>query len=813
MQPSIVEQLELEKRMVARGMQKYHDAKKDAIADGRGAEASFARRLIATHIPAIADKIRDYTEAKGPGTGAKLRKHVGGVDPEQAAYFVLRTVFTKCFGERCSLTEAGAHIGRYIEDEIRFSKFREKNKNYYDAIIADFKRKGTTEYRHRHRVLTHQATKLADKWKPWRTEERVQVGVKLLDILEQATQIITRQAAPKRNGKKTTYHLLPSPEVLEWINKFDDYAEFLSPERMPCVIPPDPWTGLHSGGYYSPDLRTRTPFVLNVRSKRAKQLIADNWDQMHVHVNGANAQMQTGYSVNTRVLDVLKQCWQQGIEIGIPSSVPIEIPPCPLPPDIKKSEMSEVQLNRFNDWKREAATLYTAEHDRIAKSFQVATIIRSAAEYSKYDAFWYVFQCDFRGRYYAATSGFSPQGPDIAKATLQLATGKRLGADGMYGLKVHAANVAGFDKASLDDRAAYIDARRESILRVADDPMSNRDVWGDADKPWQFLAACFALADAWRNGTETPCHLAFGADGSCNGIQHFSAMLRDRIGGAATNLIPAPVPSDIYSDVARIATERLRRDSDPMAGKWLAVVDGRWSGTLPRKLAKTPVMTLPYGSTQRTCTDSIFAYCYSEDRKLFDSNFQAAIFLTPILWDSISDTVVKARQAMDWLQDVAGRLAGEGWYMEWTSPSGFPVHQATYRIATKQINTVLCGRVQLRVGTFTDKLDKARMENGAAPNFVHSMDAAHCAFTIQRAQAMGLRDFWMVHDSYGCHMADWRLLNTALREAFVEMYETHNPLETLRDFTTTYSGVVLPDPPDIGELDIRGVLDSAYFFA
>ena len=40
-------------------------------------------------------------------------------------------------------------------------------------------------------------------------------------------------------------------------------------------------------------------------------------------------------------------------------------------------------------------------------------------------------------------------------------------------------------------------------------------------------------------------------DGSCNGLQNFSAMLRDEVGGKAVNLIPSDKPQDVYMEVVK----------------------------------------------------------------------------------------------------------------------------------------------------------------------------------------------------------------------------------------------------------------------
>jgi DNA-directed RNA polymerase len=39
-------------------------------------------------------------------------------------------------------------------------------------------------------------------------------------------------------------------------------------------------------------------------------------------------------------------------------------------------------------------------------------------------------------------------------------------------------------------------------------------------------------------------------DGSCSGIQHYAALLRDEATGARVNILPSDEPADVYGDVA-----------------------------------------------------------------------------------------------------------------------------------------------------------------------------------------------------------------------------------------------------------------------
>src|SRR3546814_16441857 len=72
-------------------------------------------------------------------------------------------------------------------------------------------------------------------------------------------------------------------------------------------------------------------------------------------------------------------------------------------------------------------------------------------------------------------------------------------------------------------------------------------------------------------------------DGSCSGLQHFSAMLRDEEGGAAVNLLPAERPQDVYKRVAVRAQEMadatpVYRSEERRVGKeCVSTCRSRWS--------------------------------------------------------------------------------------------------------------------------------------------------------------------------------------------------------------------------------------------
>lgn len=813
---SIEAQIELERQMKERGADNYERAQRDAEKDGRGAETAYARRLMREFMLPLIENLTEFLNTKGAVKQGKIRPLLRQCPPEKAMYMTMHALFNH-FTMEAPIAHLVTKIGRMVEDEIRFSRFQDMYKEYYDEIKKDFKRKGTKDYRYMHRVLTHKANEKADHWTEWSQTERAEIGMKLLDIILLNTDLIRKVQYLNKGKTKTT--IVPTESAARWIEQHNEVSRFLFPDKMPCIIVPDEWTAVNQGGYYTPELRTSTPLIKTSSKKHKAFVLGANLGKTMEAVNRLQA---VPWEVNTDVLAVLKAAWAKNLRIGMPASEPLVVPPSPIIGKDTKN-LTDAEQEAFTDWKHEAAETHTQEKERVSKSYQVSRIIRLANEYGLYEQFYYVWYADFRGRLYTTTAGFSPQGPDLAKGILRFHRAKPLGERGWFWLRVHGANRYGYDKDTYNGRVAWVDAQREQFLAAANDPLSHTGLWANADKPWQFLAFLFEYRDALALESlgvpisEFKSRLPIGLDGTCNGLQHFSAMLRDAKGGTATNLVGAELPNDIYAEVAAVCYEKLRAyPDDPIAQKWLDFClvygkdkDGRAS--IPRSLAKRPVMTLPYGATRQSCTGYIFEAILETDRNFFDGNWKAATWLTPILWSSIGDVVVAARDAMGWLQKSASAISKANVPIKWKAIDGFPVYQGTRVITTVPIETQLAGRFQLNIGSFTEDMDKNKQRNGVAPNFVHSCDSAHLRAAVRAAYNEGITDLALIHDDYGTHACDTDALHRVIRSTFVAMHTVYSPLAAFRA-SNEHGGVVLPPLPPVGALDLAGVHESPYFF-
>ena len=150
--------------------------------------------------------------------------------------------------------------------------------------------------------------------------------------------------------------------------------------------------------------------------------------------------------------------------------------------------------------------------------------------------------------------------------------------------------------------------------------------------------------------------------------------------------------------------------------------------------------------------------------------------------------------------------------MAWTTPAGFCVVHETrqpkpIRVATADRTLLIYEEDETR------KIDPRKLADGAVAHLVHSLDAAHMMRTIVRLVAAGICHFMMVHDSFGVHACDIDLLHRVLREEFVAIYSEPVLQNFLNELRKAHPHLDFPDLPPTGNLDIRQVTSSPYFFA
>ena len=812
MTPTTQEQVE--HMMYQGGINRAERALNAAEENGRASQNPYAAELFREYVMPLAATIRADIQAKRAGARQAHVRLLTALDCEAVAFLAVRYVVSVLLSSKPETHRSLAYgIGRTVHRELILTQIHDAAPDLYHTLAQDLGRRMSKDERHKLTVFAMQAKANGIDITEWNLGSREQVGMYIMGLLEDAGLIVLGtelRVGHKREERAVLIH----PEVVEYIDKIKSYVSVTTPVYGPCVEPPLDWGFQQIGGYHTKHMQRANPTLVHGRSAARK--LARNTDMPTVYA-AVNALQRTAWKVNTRLLNTVYAVAKVFSTKEIVSLA--DTPPPPKPEWLKedwtkapKTEWPADKLTEFSAWKREATEWYTQRKILGTRYARFYAATRAAEMFRDSPKLYFVYFADSRGRLYPLTYGLNPQGSDLSKSLIHFAEGKPLPDErAVLWFHVQGANKWGFDKATLEDRVKWVGEHHDQIMQFAADPVNNQG-WTEAGDPLQFLAWCFEYEEYTLRPDTFVSHLPISMDGSCNGLQNLSAMFRDEIGGKATNLTNNAVMEDIYNNVAKAATKRLAamtgldEETDKMRQQWLA-------HGISRKAVKRAVMTTPYGVTERTATEYVVDdYLRENLGPTFDPTQyrKAAKLLMSAVWPAIGDVVVKGREAMDWLKKAARQIMREtdAEHITWLTPSGFPACQDYYESEVHRINTWLHGPVKIRVLSESDKPDANRHASGLAPNFVHSLDAAHLHLTTADAARQGITSLAMIHDDYGTHAADAQALFDSIRKQFVAMYLACDPPAMLRAKYPCIS-----EPPTKGALDIMEVLESDFFFS
>jgi DNA-directed RNA polymerase len=641
---------------------------------------------------------------------------------------------------------------------------------------------------------------------PWR--QKADFGHHMLRIADAAGIVQFVQQHNMRNGRRhTTLVLALNPKIMEELSRdHERLLESLVPTYRPMICPPTPHTVTESGGAASPWVRRQSVKALwshgaNDPARQVDTRIALS----DLDVMVLNALQRTEWAINVPVLDLMEEMWKANhAQAGLPfHSQPEFRYDEPYPRNGTRQEKTawlRIRGGLKSEWVR-------GEQKR--RSLEIR--LREARRLSAHQAFWHAWFCDFRGRKYTATEMLSPQGGDWDRALCKMAVPMRQTPEGLYWTKVHVANLWDKDKGtSFDERVRWVDENLAWLRKVAEDPMSHRPLWvSDKRKKNPSFQRYAAVRDLFlgidRGLTEVPPQL----DGSCNGAQHWAAMMRDRELATIVNLLPTARPNDLYQHIADRCTAICQASPNP----WRELFMEQWKGRIGREIAKRPTMCDPYGIT----FFGIKTYCRCEGNLDWVPKAKlntAAKELATVIDLALKGVLERPNAGKEWLKTVTKIAADNKVQLRWTSPSGFVVHHNYWnRRSQESWSTVLNKRRRVRFSVFDKtKISKRSALNSVAPNLTHSIDAAHMSFTILRCIGYGITCFWMVHDSYGVPAPLIPLLRSAIVEEFVRVHE-RDPLMSFKHELEGLLGFPLPDLPERGDLRIQEILKAVYIFA
>ncbi|KAJ4401830.1 DNA-directed RNA polymerase [Neurospora sp. IMI 360204] len=756
-------------------------------------------------------------------------------DPERlAAVTIISTLSSLAMGgahKGSTIASLITHIAKFAEEDIRVQKA--------EALLSKRNLRKTKSKQHNPRSVLRFMNSTASAGssdradsnnvdvvmedEAWTTMIRTKVGAALLSALldtakitlvreDPSTKTLVTQNQPAfshvmqlRKGKKVGT-IIPNKAVVDLLVR-EPVPDFLA-RHLPMVTPPDPWVSFERGAY----LETKTPVLRLKNGEREQRLYTEaaiargDMDQVF---KGLDVLGKTGWKINSSVFKVMLEVWNSGKQVAnIPPLNPVfDLPPEPAStedPTVKRGWLKEIKAIE-----NERSGLHS---QRCFMNFQLE-IARAYRD----QTFYFPHNVDFRGRAYPIPPYLNHMGADHLRGLMLFAKGKPLGESGLRWLKVHLANVYGFDKASLQERQDFADENIENIRDSVKNPLNGNKWWLEAEDPWQCLATCFELAAALEleDPTQFVSHLPIHQDGTCNGLQHYAALGGDTWGAQQVNLVPGDRPADVYSAVAKLVIKGI--EDDLAKGNEFAQA---MQGKITRKVVKQTVMTNVYGVTYVGAKKQVLkqieaAYPNLEAESGIETPLLAS-YVTQHIFRAMSTMFKGAHDIQNWLGEIGGRVCraltpeqldeferserfphGDGTTTDvnmtlagtpkksssqknddilnnfqstiiWTTPLRMPVVQPYRKHGTKTVSTCMQDLV-MTIPERSDPVNRRKQLQAFPPNFIHSLDASHMILSALHCDELGL-DFAAVHDSFWTHASDVDSMNTVIRDAFIRIH-------------------------------------------
>ena len=597
----------------------------------------------------------------------------------------------------------------------------------------------------------------------------------------------------ERKSARDLYCVVLSDNIAEYYDPKKISCRLFNPTKLPMICLPNNWREtLNNGGY----LTQKNNTLINVKSKKHFDQILEalkDSSSEKVFLKAVNILQKTPWRVNKSILAVLDHFYSTKESMG---------------KDLSKQILYKQTFKLARDFKDE--TYYIP---------------------------WYL---DFRGRMYPSVIPISPQSHDEGRALLLFAFPQTINRDNeehaltnlaVYGFNKYKPNIG---KVSIQKMVSWIESNESEIFKTAEDPIINHEFWRNASDKYTFLAFCFEWhkiknASSQNRSTSLPVYV----DGTCNGFQHYSALLRDEKAASLVNLIDTDVPGDFYQAIVEKLHLSANSQGDA-ATKYLIL------NHVDRNFIKKSIISAGYGAGEKRRTQ-VTAHKLSEillsefgqevPQKILDYHKKESALKTlpfqdeaqtieKLINDAIRELSPSFLKIRNWLRKANNAICEKGDCIGWENPAGLFVQNYYYEYPRHEIRIFIgkkphkllfkdFGAVE-GIAILPDKL-----QSSISPNFIHSMDSAHAAFIITKfAEKFSCESpcsIASVHDSFATHATHVDVLQRIIRETFCDIYK-QDQLEIFKNQIEKRYSIATPPLPQKGSLDIHEVLKSKYFF-
>jgi DNA-directed RNA polymerase len=251
------DQIELEYQMVQSGIDRYHKQLTDLLEKDLGSKTKHGRTIIKGILDPVQNEIEKLCEVDQRQNRTTSKRLLKDMDAGKVAYLSLICLIDN-LAKNCTLLKVARTIGIQIETQKRLDKWIQLDKEVANNMIDLANKKSDKGFDHKRYGLEHKINSDGLDIPTWSANERINVGIKMIDIIIQTTGVVKLQK--KQMKRKTVYHVIATEETEEWITAFNDTNSIALPRYSPCIIEPKDWESFWGGGYHSEHIN-KLPFV------------------------------------------------------------------------------------------------------------------------------------------------------------------------------------------------------------------------------------------------------------------------------------------------------------------------------------------------------------------------------------------------------------------------------------------------------------------------------------------------------------------------------------------------------------------------
>lgn len=803
-------QLELEKEYRTRSLNKSRELVQKAMQAGNLSSLPKVSRMIAAAYDTVAAGIDAMKAQKTAGVGGKYRSVIRLVPTDVLAVMALTKCIDSLFvkesgGSRVSAQALLANLGRQVQAEVLSIQLETVAPAYMNRVYEYLKERNTTSQSHILKTLRASAENVHYGHEPWPASQCIAVGKLILQPVWE-TGLFTWD---KGSDASQLQYLAPSEELAEVLQDLVEDADTVE-IKPPMIVPPQPHVDIFSGGYLLRSTCKRGTYHNHQITRAMLREVAEAFKEAPELQGMLNKAQSVPYVINKDILTLINEARRTGVTTSMPSSYPAPKPEWYLD-GVPKEEYTERQMDDFQTWKMNMRNWYINERARVSKLRSLISLVQICEEFKDEEELYFPTCVDWRYRLYFKSS-LHPQGSDMQKALLSFGRRKPLGERGLFWLKVHVATCYGYDKALFEKRASWVDDNIEQVREAAHAPF-NSEAFKSADSPWCFLAACKELINAIDSGSPETylSSIPVAMDATNSGSQHFSALLRDPVGGKLTNLFweGNEEKADMYMDVKQRTDAKVIMDLD---NPEFVVQANFWrENEITRSMTKRPCMTHVYSATVRSCSEYILQSAQEEGYEGTEeySLFKLAGYLSTRMKAAVEDANPAATEAMKYLQSLCYRVPAAN-HLQWKTPLGGLVINRYTESEETVVKVQSMNLTQLMVYNRNYNVNnKRKAKSGISPNWIHSLDATHLGMIINSFDG----DIMPIHDSVATHACDVDAMHSVIRKQFLKLYTEHDVLQEITDAAVA-CGADLDgiDMPVKGSLNLKQVTESPFFF-